>query len=254
MINRYSVLLNGISLETLHDSIIILDVNYDDPARAYETILTAKRDGAIPSADYKEKAVVSIAFEIHEYDIAKRQSICQTVCAWAKKGGVLETNDRKGQFISCICETLPYIGSVKNWTDELIITFAAYAIPYWQEKTPSTVTLTGTSGSGNLYVPGSAPKTCVEATITANAALSSVSLTVENTTITLSNLSVDSGKSIVISYDDKMIQSIKADGVSILGKRTGADDLIAECGKINSVSFSSSASCSVTFSARGLWE
>lgn len=254
MISRYSVSLNGISLETLHDSILILDVNYDDPGRVYENVTTAKRDGSIPVSHYKEQATVNISFEIHEYDIAKRQKICQSVIAWAKKGGILETNDREGQMLFCICETLPYISSVRNWTDELIITFTAYSIPYWQEKTPSRLTLSGTTGSGYLYVPGSAPKTYVEATVTANAALTSISLTVKDTTITLSNLAVASGKSVVISYDDKMIQSIKADGVSVLGKRTGADDLIAECGVRNAVSFTANASCSVTFSARGLWE
>lgn len=254
MISRYSVSLNGISLETLHDSILILDVSYAAPTHTYSRIKSAKREGSRVYNNYKEKAMVTISFAIRAYDIARRQNVCQTVCKWAKNGGTLEINDRVGQILKCVCETLPSVTSVKKWTDTFTIVFIAYNTPYWQEKTKSMLTLTGTTGNGLLYVPGSAPNTVVEVVATPIATLTSLALTVAGKTITLSGIEVASGKNIVIGYDDEMIQSIKADGTSIMSKRTGADDLMAECGTYNTVSFTADASCSVTFSARGLWE
>ena len=71
--------------------------------------------------------------------------------------------------------------------------------------------------------------------------------------MTLSGLSVGAGNTIKIEYDDQLIQSIRVGSTSILDKRTGADDLIANCGEVNSLSFSSSASVTVTYKVRGLW-
>ena len=87
----------------------------------------------------------------------------------------------------------------------------------------------------------------------AGASLSSVSLTVNGRTLSLTGLSVSNGDTIKITYDDQMIQSIKVGTTSLLGKRTGVDDLIANSGEYNTVSFTSSASVTVTFKARGLW-
>ena len=141
-------------MESLDSSILIRDVSYQEPWRAYGTYKIAGRDGARIYNSYKEKATVTVSFDIREYDIEDRQTVCQTVCAWAKNGGVLKVNDRPDQQLKCICETLPSITSALRWTETLNIVFAAYALPYWQDTTETTTTLTGTSGSGTLSVPG----------------------------------------------------------------------------------------------------
>ena len=184
MISRYEVTLNGISLASIHPSILITDVSYSPPSYALETFASAKRQGARIRRTYKETAECSVTFAIRAYDIKERQKICQDICRWAKDGGDLRVNDREGQKLQCICGKLPAVGSVRGWTDEMTISFSAYALPYWHEVIPTTLSLTGSSGSGTLFVPGSAPETLVEAVITANAALSSVALTVGSRTLT----------------------------------------------------------------------
>lgn len=251
MISRYQAILNGISLQSLSPDILITDISYPEPGIQLSTYTRAQRDGAGIYQRYKDKAAVAIRFAIRAYDIARRQQICQQVCNWAKDGGDLRINDRPGQRLVCICETMPRLNSVRNYTDEIEIQFAAYAVPYWQEIIPETISLSGSSASGNLFVPGDAPEAVVEVTITANATLTSISLTTGDTTLSLAGISVPSGSSIQIAYDDELIQSIKTGSTSLLANRTGADDLMAKCGTINHVSYTANASCTVTFRVRG---
>ena len=253
MTSRYAVSLNNIALSSLSNKILILDVQYSSPEMRTDTLTLAKRHGARVYRQYIAGSSVTILFEIHEYGISQRQSILDSVNNWAKNGGALETNDRTGQQLKCVCTSFPAITSVRGWTEPLSITFSAYELPFWTEKNAVTLTLTGTSDSGTLLVPGNFDSALVEAEITTNAALSSVSLTVNGQTLSLTDLSIASGSVITISYDEKMIQSIKVSGVSLFPNRSGVDDLLAKCGENNIISISASADVTVVFSVKGVW-
>lgn len=253
MISRYEVYLNDIALSKVHPDILILDIQHQ-PAQIRNTMYNvANRQGANVNKRYIDRASVVVTFEIHNYNIAQRQAIRDEIVKWAKDGGVLRTNDRIHQRLRCICETFPAVTSAKNWTDPLQIVFTAYDLPFWESLMPVELTLTGTTGSGTMYVPGTYGSALVEVTITANADITSVDLTVNGRTLTLSDLTVASGSKIRIRYDGRMIQSIKRGSTSLLKKRSGVDDLLADCGASNSFEFTASASVDVTFSVRGLW-
>lgn len=253
MISRYEAVLNGISLGSISSDILIHDISHSPAQFRDDVFQVAKRNGSRLYRRYFESASVSIKFEIHSYSISQRQAICDAVNAWAKDGGILMTNDRNGQFLQCVCSEFPSVQSARNWTDELTVSFEAYSVPFWQESVYQSVSATGTSWNGTFWVPGSGDKTFVEAEILANASLSSVGITVNGRTLTLSGLSVSSGSTIKIAYDSDGIQSIKVGSTSLLNKRTGVDDLLADCSKNNTFSFTSSASVTVTLKARGLW-
>ena len=74
-------------------------------------------------------------------------------------------------------------------------------------------------------------------------------------TITLSGISVVSGKTLAIHYDEDHRLCIDADGVSLLAYRTGdsADDLLLIPKQTNEITFTFSASCAYEFQARGIW-
>lgn len=253
MISRYEVYLNGVALSSVNPDILILDVQYSPANFTTETYTTAKRQGARIHRRYVDKASVTVSFAIRKYGIQDRQTVCADVVAWAKNGGVLQTNDRNGQRLRCVCETFPVVQSVLRWTDPLTMTFSAYALPFWEEETPSVLHLTGTSDGGTLYVPGNIDGAMIEATVTANASLTSVNLSANGKTMILSGLSVASGETIVLSYDDEMIQSIKVGTTSILNKRSGPDDLLAIGGATNAFAFTSDADADVDFKVRGIW-
>lgn len=254
MRSRYEAFLNGVALHSISPDIIIHDISYAQPSIKDETFSVAHRNGARLYKRSYSSATVEISFEIHAYSVAQRQEICQAICTWAKNGGELKTNDRDGLFLQCVCTEFPSIQSAMNWTDELSIVFTAYSVPFWQDVAQTSIAFTaGTSGSKSQYIGGNADGSFVEAEIVAGASLSSVSLTVNGRTLSLTGLSVSSGSTIKITYDTDGIQSIKVGTTSLLNKRSGVDDLLVNCGESNTFSFASSASVTVTLKVRGLW-
>ena len=253
MRSRYEVWLNNIALSSIDPKILILDIRYMTPPVTNSGYTLAGRHGSYLYRRYVEKASVGVQFAIRAYNTAERQAVCAEVAKWAKKGGVLQSSDRPGQRLRCVCESFPAVSSVLGWTDTLQMVFTAFSLPFWEEELEKTLTLTGTSASGSLYVPGNIDGALIGASIKANAALSSVNLTANGKTLSLTGLSVSSGQIINITYDDALIQSIKVGSTSLLNKRTGADDLVAKCGENNALSMSASASVGATFKVRGLW-
>lgn len=252
MTSRYSATLNNVSLASVDSSILLLDIQYQPVEMQDKTINIAKRHGARRTDRSFGMSSARILFEIHKYGIADRQEVCGKIGKWAKDGGVLEVNDRPGQYLQCVCTEFPVINSAKNWTEALSITFTAFEIPFWQAKTAVTKALTGTSDEELLTVPGNVDGALVEVDITANASLSSITLSVNNRDLILSSLNASQSDIISISYDEKAIQSIKKGSASIMDKRTGVDDLLAVCGS-NTLEISASASVSAEFKVRGLW-
>lgn len=251
MMSRYEAILNGVALSSFSD-VVITDIQYQTPNLRNEVYAVAKRQGSRIRRRYIEKATVVISFMIRAYNIDHRKQICGEISKWAKNGGILETNDMMGKRLRCVCDQFPSITSALRWTDTLKIAFSAYSFPFWEEKYPVSLTLAN-GASGSLFVPGNVDEALIEATVTANASISSFALTANGKTLTLSGLSMTSGQTAVISYDDDMIQSIKIGTTSILNKRTGADDLIAKCGESNALSVTASGSVSAVFSVRGVW-
>lgn len=253
MISRYEAYLNGVALGSLSTDILILDIEYPAPTIRTETFTVAKRQGSRVHRRFVEKTLVTISFAIRNPDTRARQTICGAVAKWAKNGGILTINDRVGQRLRCVCDTPPSVSSALRWGDTLRVVFVAYSLPFWEEVVPSSLRLSGTQGSGPLFVPGSVDGAVVEAAIKANAALSTVTLGANGSTLTLSGLSVASGQTINITYNDNMVQSIKVGSTSLIDKRTGVDDLLVNCGETNTLTVSANASVTVDFSVRGLW-
>ena len=266
-VSRYTVTLNGISMASLDSTIAILDVKYEMPRYKRNLFQLADRNGARPGRTYKDRAAVSVEFEIHEQDIFKRQAVCQQIISWAKDGGELQINDRPGQKLVCVCEELPFIDSVCKWTDFLTVMFAAYDVPYWQEITPTIAEFDYESGSATtdwdsaydeyeLSVPGNAPYTLVEMQIT------DFTTQAPQTNISVINTSRDDGEfsqsksgafileqysRVVLEYDENMIVSYYFEYYystaqeyrksNQLGYLDGIDEIRANCGKPNVIKF-----------------
>ena len=253
MISRYEAYMDGIALSSIDPAVCVLDIKPGEIRPQYNTSRVARRDGAVVDDTYYEKTGVDVVFEIHEYDTVKRQAINQRIQAWAKKG-VLTVSDRPGQRLVCVCEKLP-VANAKAWTEPITMTFAGYNPPYWEELNAVSITLSGASGSSNVYIPGNADKAYVLADITFSGETANVVMTVGKTSITLSGLSVSSGDHVYIGYDSHGHIYIRKNTSSIMDLRTPAssDDLVAECGKINTFAVSASASVSITYTVRGCW-
>lgn len=257
MIGRYEAYMDGTALSSIDDKILVLDIKYTPATVQRKTDRLANRPGAMAYGKTIGSAQAVITFEIHEYDTVKRQEICDKISAWAN-GVYLRTSDRPWKRLKCACDKYPSATS-KKWTEPLSITFSAYNPPFWQEMNLTELTLGGTSGAtsgnGSVFVPGNAEDSLVSATVMAKASISSLSLTVNGNTFSFPGLSLSSGDTVTIGYDDDMMLSIKKGNTSIMGERaaSSADDLKVDCGKSNAFSFTADGAAVVTFSARGWW-
>lgn len=257
MTSRYEVYLNDIALSSIDPRILILDMQYDSAGIERKESRIAHRDGQFLGDLYKAGCRVTITFQLRIYDISARQSVCQEIAKWAMRGGVLKTNDRPTQMLVCVCDEPPHITSALKWLDDLSVTFRARSYPFWQDVVPTTLSLSGTAHNGSeVYLNGIAEKAYVSVTVSpVSGTLTSLTVSVNDSTITLQGISVPSGNTLEIGYDADMILHIKAGATSYLDKRTSAssDDLIAKCGQDNFVTFTADTSVEITFSVKGAW-
>lgn len=255
MISRYEVTLDGVELSSVHDDLMILDIQHTPAQRQATTARKAKGNGVYISNLYQAQTTVTILFELHIYDIKERQRICQQIARMAMNCKILETNDRPGQCLHVTCDQPPAINSALQWTAPIAMTFSGYAIPFWQEIEPVTLTLEGDNETGELDVPGNAGETFVDVYITSISGISEVTISAGETTITLTGLSVSQGGVISITHDDNGILSIKVGNMSLLWRRTAAssDDLLVISGEVNNVAISANNAVSCEFRARGIW-
>ena len=255
--SRVRVWLDGKGLQDIDPAVVVLDVAYQVPAISTQTVEHARYHGSRVTRQKMGNSTVSIGFEIHEYNTAFRQSIAERVTAWAMSGGVLTTDDKPGKRLHVVCITPPAIMSTKGWTNRLTMSFAAFDNPFWEDVSPTTLILSGASGSGNIYAPGSASDPFVEADVKPTDTLTSLTLTAGDTSFVLSGISIPSGKELSIYYDEKQTLHIerKDTKASFLSKRTATsdDDLMIERGKFSAVSYTANVNCAVTFKARGLY-
>lgn len=255
MISRYEVILDGVTLSSIHNDLMILDIQHTPAQRQATTARKAKGNGVYITDLYQAQTTVTILFELHIYDIEERQRVCQEIATMAMNCKILETNDRPGQRLHVICDQPPAIESALQWTSPIMMVFSAYSLPFWEESEPSIVTISGTNQNETLFVPGNAGETFLDAEITASSAITSLTISSGSTTISLIGLSVAAGGVVKVTHDENGILSIKSGNTSLLSHRTAAssDDLLVVSGTNNLVAISANNAVSCKFSARGVW-
>ena len=257
MIGRYRVSLNGVEMDSLDEEcLLILDVGYPVVDATPMTNRTANLDGYDYDTPYLEKRLVSVTFEIHAYDTAQRNALCQLVNNWAKAGGVLRTSDRAGQQLRNVrCEQFASIESSKNWTDPLTLVFSTTYNPHWQSEEVKTLTLAGTYATGSLSVDGNTSEALVNVNITANADVNSVQITVGNSTLKLTGLSLSNNGKLIIDYVNERYLRITQNGTSVMGKLnpSSSDVLSIPSGTTKNITITASGRITAVVTARGLW-
>lgn len=243
MMTRYSAWLDGIPLHEIDPTIYILDIQEEPAQMDVSTAAKAGGSGRFVVTRQRQTLSVTISFAIREYDVTRRKDIMQKIIAWAKGGKYLSINDRPGQRLRVEVDTLPTITSALRWTQELAVTFTAYAFPFWENEELDTIT---TSGMTSMLVDGDADSAPVDVTI--EPTTNNVSVTVGKTKIALTNVT----SAVEISHGDNGILRIMSNGASILSKRTpeSSDDLLAVPGQENTFAASG---CVATFRIRGVW-
>lgn len=253
MTGRYQVWMNDRALTEIDPDIVITDILYTPIQRAFATTQFTARHGSLPGRDFIAENRVSVSFMIRKYATDERQTVCQAINNWCYNGGWLKVSDRPGQRMYVECTKPPVLPSVLRWLDVITVEFCAFVYPFWEDETPKTVELDA-GDEGSVYMM-CALDTEAEATITAGEALTSVTLTCGDTSITLAALSIAAGATITIRYTEKdRILEIKSGNTDLMTYRTSAssDDLIAKPGA-NALAFTASGAASCVFSFRGAY-
>lgn len=198
---------------------------------------------------------VTLTFMVKKCDRQERQDVIDKVSGWATEG-YLTVGHRPGKRLYVVCTQRPKTKTFSR-TERMTIIFTAYSESCWEEVTPTTLTLTGTSASTSTFKPNGTRPCFLEAEITnaGSAALTSLTLTANGKSIALSGISVAVGSKVTIAYDERHLLSIKSGSTSLLAYRTAAsqDDLLLNPGVNNSVSIVTNVTCSTVLKARGMW-
>ena len=256
MRTRYDVYMDNLPLDAVDPAIYVTDVQETPVSYDATTLQRAKGDGLRVLRRLRDSKQVRVSFMVRETDVDRRRDMIQRAAAWAMGGRYLSLGDRPGQRLRVVCDTLPSVTSALRWTQDLIMVFTAYAMPYWEADTPIRASFTGKSGTAAIRQAGTAP--CfLEADIanTSGATLTSLSLTADGQKMAFSGLALGAGKTLKIYYDENWILRAEVDGASVLAQRTedSADDLILPPGRSTTVTIEASHAVSVTLKARGLW-
>lgn len=254
MRTRYLVGLDGVELSSIAPEIIVTDITHNAPVREVRASDIAGRNGKLYTRTVTSSTGVTVSFEIHTPDVRRRAAIMEDVQRWAMPGGVLTTSDRPNRVLRVVCESLPTIGSAQKWTGVCSIGFVAYAVPFWEDETPRRVSITG-NGSKSLFVPGFAAPASVEAKVTntGSGAISTVTLTAGDTSMTFAGLALGAGQTMTIAHDAHGLLTARIGGASVLDKRTAAssDELELEPGRNATLTITTNGTASTVFEVRG---
>ena len=183
------------------------------------------------------------------YDLPRRTQAAEAIAKWAR-GSVLELSSRPGEFLRVINRAVPTLGQIRDYTAALKIEFEADEIPYWQSKSEITASETGATGSFGISIPGTAENIPVGFIFTPTGTLNNLTVSVGDTSITLSGLNIDGA--VVVDYDEAGRIRIKTGNTSLLGYRTSlSSDYLAANGGSADITWSANVSGTLTVKARG---
>lgn len=243
--------LDGTELTSIDDRIFIEEI-IEEPIFTPEVARKPTRGSLMLNSPGRDQLNIKITVYVKERDRAERVKVIRKVAAWANAGGTLTCGYRQYQEIYVKCITAPKT-TVWDTRQRIEMVFTSYE-GYWRDDTPETDEGTGTSLTLALTPKGdiSCP---LEAEITANAAVASVTLACGSNTIALTSLTLASGDVLKIQYDENGFLTIKVGTTSYLGYRSAesADDIWLTPNTENSITFTSNASCTVTVIGKGVY-
>ena len=264
MITRYRVRLGNSQLDQQHKDIAIQNIEYSVPEKNVSQQSVANLDGFDIVNEKVVRQTVTVTFEIHTYNTATRNQICQAVNKWASAGGDLYTSDRANQLLRVKCEQYAAINA-RDWTAPLTLVFTSVGIPYWVSATQVTKTVSGKNVTSKLALDGNVGSARVSASVTSTKGkVKSIKLIAGDSSIELTGLNVAKNEQVVIdyvSYRYIRIRHLNSSGKapkgygSILTKLSPAssDNLSIPCGASSDVGVTADNNVKAVFTSRGWW-
>lgn len=254
--------LNGLDPRDIDPAVIVTDVIERAPSVERKTLTIAGRDGSRVTKTRLGALRVSVRFELHDLDPARRRHLCRELSRWATPGGYLTLGDRPGQRLRVICDAPPTIGSTMGWTQPVTVGFTAWDAPFWEDEAAvSAGSEAAASGTVTLRPTGDLP-TPVEAVFrnASKAVINTLGFSTGGQNIRLTGLGMAPGEALTVDHDDRALIRLTLRGTdgeerSVLALRDPAsdDEVLLPARETARISFKADAAVTATFSARGRW-
>ncbi|MBO4794286.1 MAG: hypothetical protein J5556_06965 [Deltaproteobacteria bacterium] len=211
------------------------------------------RDGRRRGRVRREVIRVTVSFRIWEFSsVTDREAILEKANAWARDG-YLTVSTKPGRRMAVQCAARAAASDPRNYKEDYQIVFESSQAPYWEAAAATTFTLSGTSQTKTISVPGT-HEAVFEATVThSSGTLNTLSLQVGGTKMEFAALTVGSATTFYIDHDSEgRLRIYAGSSTTKYHCRSAAsdDELIAGPGSVTA-KLSADASCSVTLSCRG---
>lgn len=259
-LRRQNAYINNLGLREVDARII--NVRAIEPEAQADMSYAARptRPGQTLLRRLRRSKKIQIQFMIRElYDLAARNAVIDAVNAWSHDG-VLEISTRPDQIAQVIVTKYASAADIRGYTDAYTVEFEACGVPYWQDKTPARLELSGgTTSTGGQIVTNGNVISVADAVITPTGG-TLIAFTAQSfdananllSTMLLDNMSVAAGTPIEIYHDASGLLRIEAGGASLIGSRLPESDdelLVTPHGAV--INCWANAACDVVFSARG---
>ncbi len=264
---RFDVKLNGTSMASLADEIIVRDIIEESADMDVVTVPRGERAGLMVTQSKRQSLSVRVIYRIRTQDIIRRTEVRDLIATWCANGGALQINTRPNVRLYVVPAVPPSVNSGLKWEQDLALTFTAYEQPYWEDVTPTSVTgKVAKLHSGEYWLadiitpPGNVSH--VPATMTlfvvGDSPLTHMTIKCDDTMFEFVGMDIAPGGAILIFYDaqDRLrVEDFMRQGASLLKYRTAQsnDDLLFRTGIANNFSISADAEMNITMDTRGRW-
>lgn len=245
--------INGVSLRDLDGRIVVRSVTEETPQTQLTYGDNPGRDGQRLLGRVRQIRRVNVTFAVHElHDLPARSAAVDLANAWAQDG-YMEVSYRPGRRLPVIVANRASVTDPRNYNEEFTISFDA-PMPYWEDKVPRVLAISGTSVTGSITNLGTAPTVAEFSVKPSSAALGTLTVTVDGNSFSFTGLAIPGGVTLTCGYDEHGFLRIYGNGQSKLSCRTpaSADELIVRPG-VNSVSVTADNSVTGTLEVRSRW-
>lgn len=253
--------LNGLDPRDIDPAVVVVDIIEHAPSVERKILEIAGQNGSRVTKTRLGSLRVSVRFELHDLDPARRRHLCRELAKWATPGGYLTLGDRPGQRLRVVCDAPPVIGSTMGWTQPVTVGFTAWDTPFWEDEQAVSVQ-SAAAAEGTLYLrPTGDLPTPVEAEFrnVSRSVIDVLGFSDGVRNIRLTGLGMRPGEVLVVEHDERALirMMLRGEGGerSVLALRAAEsdDDVIIDGQRTARISFKADAEVLAYFSARGRW-
>ena len=234
MILSRRVALGGTQLDSVDNAIVIQGF---DPGTPQEVISATDRMGGAGQRITSEhfsmlEASLDFALDIMPKNMADRRTAFNKVLHWANQKAWLQCGAMQGRRMRVDKTVMPSSGDLRVLDEVYSIKFRAYNVPFWQDDTPTAVTVASIStGTVSITVPGEV-ETQLDAELKniSGGQISAITIGIDGHELVFTAMTLANGDTLKISHGTDGLLRATVGGVTVYGKMTGSNDLITRPG------------------------